>query len=95
MPSSLAAASRPAVAPGSVRLLPDFVTTAGGWLAGYLDEMGDDEAAATPLVVNRIVETLTAAAAHPDGVLLGACYQAEEFMLSWQPKKPFGRPLAA
>ncbi len=83
------------LAPGSVRLLPDFVTTAGGWLAGYLDGVGDDEAAAIPTVVNRIVETLTAAASHPDGVLLGACYQAEEFMLSWQPAKPFGRPLAA
>lgn len=78
---------------GSVTLLPDFVTTAGFWLGGEVE--GGDEAAATENVVSRIIEVLTQAASHSDGVLLGACYQAESFIESWQERKPFGRPLAA
>jgi hypothetical protein len=77
---------------GRVQLLPDFVTTAGSWLPGLLD---GDEDAVTSSVVGRIIEVLSAAAAHPDGVLLGACHQAEAFIETWQERKPFGRPLAA
>lgn len=73
-------------------LLPDFVTTAGSWLGG---EVQGDQDAATAEVVGRIIEVLTKAGSHPDGVLLGACHLAEDFMASWQSTKPFGRPLAA
>jgi hypothetical protein len=79
--------------PGGIRLLPDFVTTAGAWLGGFVE--GDHDGAKRA-VVNRIIDVLTQSAAHPDGVLLGACYQAEAFIESWQAgRKPFGRPLAA
>ncbi|MCP3991297.1 MAG: hypothetical protein GY724_19635 [Actinomycetia bacterium] len=75
-----------------VVVLPDFVTIAGGLLAGLTD---GDEAAVTAAVVPRVTDVLEEAGAHPDGVLLGACYQAEAFIESWQGSKPFGRPLAA
>lgn len=77
---------------GQVQVLPDFVATAGGWLGGFVD---GDEAAAAAGVTARIADVLTESAAHPDGVLLGACHRAETFIESWQPRKPFGRPLAA
>ena len=31
---------------------------------------------------------------HDDGLLLAACYHAEDFLLQWQSELPFGRPLA-
>lgn len=77
---------------GQVELLPDFVTTSGPLLAGVLE---GDEATVTATVVEQMIEVLQEAAAHPDGVLLGACYRAEAFIETWRERKPFGRPLAA
>lgn len=77
---------------GDVIVVPDFISTAGYLVGGFLD--GDAEQVADTLT-QRVVGLLDEAAAHPDGVLLGACYRAEEFIESWQPSKPFGRPLAA
>ncbi len=77
---------------GHTAVLPDFVATAGYLVGGLVD---GDEAAVTSSVVGQVVEILTEAAQHPDGVLLGACYRAEAFLESWRGSKPFGRPLAA
>lgn len=77
---------------GAVTVLPDFVTIAGGLLAG-LDEGDESEVAA--MVAQQVTDVLEEASAHPDGVFLGACYRAEAFIESWQGSKPFGRPLAA
>ena len=73
-------------------VVPDFVSTAGYLVGGFLD--GDDQEVAETLH-RQVKELLDEAASHPDGVLLGACYRAEAFLETWQPSKPFGRPLAA
>lgn len=73
--------------------LADFVTTSGptfaGWPAG--DATSDAIiAAATDAITASVTGTLD----HPEGPLLGACYQAEAFLASWQETRPFGRPIA-
>jgi hypothetical protein len=75
-----------------VQVVPDFVATAGPLLAGVID--ADPRTVATT-IARRIVEVLDQCAGHPDGLFLGACYQAEEFFQDWKGVKPFGRPLAA
>jgi glutamate dehydrogenase/leucine dehydrogenase len=77
---------------GAVDVLPDFVTIAGGHLAGLTE---GDESDVAAEIAQQVVDVLEEASTHPDGVLLGACYQAEAFIESWQGSKPFGRPLAA
>lgn len=77
---------------GEVVVVPDFVSTAGHLVGGFLD---GDEGSVTAAVVQRVVDVLEEAGSHADGVLLGACYLAESFIESWQDAKPFGRPLAA
>lgn len=77
---------------GATTVVPDFVSTAGYLVGGFVD--GDAEAV-TAAVVDRVIEILGASGTHDDGVLLGACYRAEEFLEAWQGTKPFGRPLAA
>ena len=77
---------------GSVQVLPDFVSASGGLIAGFID--GDQDSVRAS-VAQRVTEVLDAGAASDDGVLLGACYQAEAFIESWLGSKPFGRPLAA
>jgi glutamate dehydrogenase/leucine dehydrogenase len=76
---------------GAVTVIPDFISTAGYLVSGFLD---GDPAAVTETLVQRVLQLLDEAAEHPDGVLLGACYRAEAFLESWQETKPFGRPLA-
>lgn len=71
-----------------VSVLPDFITAAGGLLAGYLPD-----GAAT--IGDRITAKLDALGGHEDGVLLAACYDAEAFLSTWVDDLPFGRPLAA
>ena len=73
-------------------LVPDFVSIAGPLLGGVLE---GDEATIAAKVAQRVIELLSEAGDHPDGVLLGACYLAENFIETWQERKPFGRPLAA
>ena len=77
---------------GTVTVVPDFVSTAGYLLGGFID---GDEATVTSAVTRRITDVLDEAGSNADGVLLGACYLAETFIESWQDQKPFGRPLAA
>ena len=76
-----------------VAALPDFVTVAGSTVAlwsepGQVAEALVGQASAT-------VETLVRAAmTAADGPFLGACYEAEAFLSTWQDSLPFGRPLA-
>jgi len=76
-----------------VRVLADFVTTAAPTLVAW-DRDAADVSAANGNAFARISEVVTAAAAHPEGDLLGACYLAEEFLRTWCDELPFGRPLA-
>ena len=76
-----------------VAALPDFVTLAGSSLALW----GEPGLAAETIrgKVKATVEALTSAAmASDDGPFLGACYEAESFLRTWQETLPFGRPLA-
>jgi len=76
-----------------VAALPDFVTLAGASLALW----GEPGLAAEAIrgQVKATVEALTATAmASDDGPFLGACYEAESFLRTWQETLPFGRPLA-
>ena len=75
-----------------VTTLPDFVTIAGGLLAGHLE---GDEAAVTRGVTERIGGLVGELRGHAEGPFLGACLRAEDFLRSWQDALPFGRPLAA
>jgi glutamate dehydrogenase (NAD(P)+) len=70
-----------------VAYLPDFLCVAGPLLVG----VGGVDPLEAP---NRIGEAVTELARHPDGLFLGACKRAEEFLRSWQDELPFGRPLA-
>lgn len=63
-------------------VLPDFVSIAGPTLP-----VDVDVAAAVGAVIGEVRDD-------PDGPLLGACHRAEEFLRSWHPTLPFGRPLA-
>ena len=80
------------LARGETVVVPDFVSAAGGLLAGYLD---GSEAEIVRSMVDRITAVLSEVGDHPEGVLMGACYKAEAFMATWQEQLPFGRPLAA
>ncbi len=77
---------------GTTTLVPDFVSAGGSLIAGYLSG-GDDEV--IKQIVDGVAEILAEVGAHDDGPLLAACYRAEAFIGNWQPKLPFGRPLAA
>lgn len=74
--------------------VPDFVSTAAPLLAHW--PSGD-------ATVDAVIETAVAAidAAidesrdHPDGLFLGACHRAEQFLGTWRSELPFGRPLAS
>ncbi len=70
-----------------VAVLPDFISAAGGLLAGYLPDGG-------ATIADRITAKLDSLTGHDDGVLLAACYDAESFLSSWVDDLPFGRPLA-
>lgn len=78
-----------------VTVVPDFVSAGGALIAGYLDSAPSDVEGLAAVVADRVVEVLTEADKHDDGVLLGACYLAEAFLDSWVDERPFGRPLAS
>lgn len=69
-----------------VVVLPDFVTTAGP-LASWPGEANDRDPAA--FVADRLASVLD----HPKGPVVGACEEAESFLMSWT-SVPFGRPIA-
>lgn len=77
---------------GDTVVVPDFVSAAGGLVAGYLP---GDEATVIKEIVSLVAIVLTDVGGHRDGPLLGACYRAESFMTKWQGSAPFGRPMAA
>ncbi len=66
-------------------VVPDFVGAAGGLVARHLEFN----------LTEAIPQILDACSAHPEGVLMGACVRAEEFLTTWTDFSPFGRPLAA
>ena len=73
-------------------VVPDFVSAGGALIAGYLD--GDDDRVLAD-IADRVGAILDEVGGHDEGVFLGACYRAEDFIRTWQPAPPFGRPLAA
>jgi len=77
----------------NVVVLPDFVTTSGPLVAWD----APPESAADGCINDarqRIDELVAAALEHPENPTLGACSIAEEFLLTWQERLPFGRPMA-
>ncbi len=71
-----------------VTVVPDFISAAGGLIAGYLPDGATN-------VASLVTSKLESLAGHEDGVLLAACYDAEAFLATWVDALPFGRPLAA
>ena len=53
-----------------------------------------DHQSVIKLARTKTAELVTKLAQHPEGLFLAACYQAEEFLLTWRDELPFGRPLA-
>jgi glutamate dehydrogenase/leucine dehydrogenase len=72
--------------------VPDFLALAGPHLAAFSGL--EEQRAAAEAATAAITEAVKEAAGHADGLFLGACARAEAFLLSWQDKVPFGRPLA-
>lgn len=76
-----------------VVVVPDFLAIAGPHLfSGAVVE--GDRATAPGAVAEAVAASVTAASAHSDGLYLGACWAAEEFLRTWCKELPFGRPLA-
>ncbi len=78
-----------------VRVLPDFVAAAGGVVGPYLQNAPHTVPEMSVEVARHITDVLDTCAGHDEGVLMGACVRAEEFLGSWSDFSPFGRPLAA
>lgn len=76
-----------------VRVVPDFVSTAGPIFAMWPDEGATAEQVEAQ-ATSAITEVLREVVDHEDGPLLGACYRAEAFLRTWQEQLPFGRPIA-
>ncbi|MGH9119515.1 MAG: hypothetical protein ACRD0A_17055, partial [Acidimicrobiales bacterium] len=70
---------------GSV-YVPDFVSLAAPVLAGFDPDGGDP--------VDRVRALTAELAGEGTGLWMAAIARAEEFLASWQPALPFGRPLA-
>jgi hypothetical protein len=78
-----------------VRVLPDFVTTAGPLIAGGLPVLDGQRGPASPDGVGApIAAVIDEVLLDDSGPLLGACRRAEAFMKTWRDELPFGRPLA-
>lgn len=75
-----------------VQVLPDFISASGQTVGGYMD--GDTTMVSEQVAV-QVSGMLGGLSGHEDGVLLAACYQAEQFLKTWTEAKIFGRPLAA
>ena len=73
-------------------VVPDFLAVAGPHVAGLGGHA--DPSAAVEAITTGITEAVISSAAHPEGLFLGACYRAEDFLRTWQDDLPFGRPLA-
>lgn len=70
-----------------VTYVPDFLALAAPYLVGVDAATADDAA-------DKVAEAVGRHLGHADGLLLGACSAAEDFLRTWRPNPPFGRPLA-
>ena len=75
------------------KVLSDFVCLGGPLYAeaGGGQTAPSDAIAATRTNTAALVEE---ASQHPEGIFLGACAVAEQFLQTWRSELPFGRPLA-
>jgi len=73
--------------------VPDFLALAGPSFA-ITDSSGAGADQLRDQATAAVVEAMIEAAAHPDGLFLGACARAEGFLGTWTETLPFGRPLA-
>jgi len=71
----------------------DFVALSGATIALWGDPSRSETDIETE-IAEQVGSMSSKFAAHADGPLLAACYQAEEFLSTWQDTLPFGRPLA-
>ena len=91
-PIPVSAKALAALGRAGVVVLPDFITTGGHLAAWPVDGAplpADLPAAAAELVAGAVAGVLD----HPSGPVLGACEQAEAFLLTWVDELPFGRPI--
>lgn len=75
-----------------VAVLPDFISAAGGLLAGYLE---GDASSVTDQVRAMVTAALDELRSSDEGPMMAACLRAEAYLATWTDTKPFGRPLAA
>lgn len=75
------------------KVVPDFLTLAGPYLAAFGD-VGDGADEAAQGVSVQVAAAVRDAAGSSAGLFLGACARAEDFLATWQVSRPFGRPLA-
>jgi glutamate dehydrogenase/leucine dehydrogenase len=75
-----------------VTVLPDFITTAGGLLAGFPE--GDDQAAIESWISSKLQSLMASILGKDASPILEACFQAETFLKTWRDDLPFGRPFA-
>ena len=75
------------------KVLSDFVCL-GGPL--YAEASGGQTAPSDAIAATRTntAALVEEASQHPEGIFLGACAIAEQFLLTWRSELPFGRPLA-
>ncbi len=73
------------------KVLPDFVCLGGSIYAEGEIPSADKAIATARTNTAALVEE---AEGHPEGIFLGVCAIAEQFLLTWRDELPFGRPLA-
>jgi len=76
-----------------VTVLPDFVTTAGTFLASFPAD-GDDANATEAAVVSKVTALTEAVIGQDASPILEACFRAEAYLKTWREELPFGRPFA-
>lgn len=67
-------------------VVPDFLSTAGPILAAVDPDGGD--------AMERVHDAVADLADQATGLWMAAALRAEDFLRTWQPEPPFGRPLA-
>jgi glutamate dehydrogenase/leucine dehydrogenase len=67
-------------------VVPDFLSTAGPLLAALAPDGGDP--------MQRVAESVSSLRDEGTNLWMAAALRAEEFLRTWQPTLPFGRPLA-
>jgi glutamate dehydrogenase/leucine dehydrogenase len=77
-----------------VRVLPDFVTTAGPLVGGVAPALEGTAPPSSDEVRTAVGSVIAELIDHDEGPFLAACRRAEAFLGSWREVLPFGRPLA-